>query len=151
MMASLCTASTQLITTLNNRPLGRPLGRCLLVGIGLVAANCLAQTPGALGTLFFNAKERDAIVASRNAPTDQTPMPTLMSLSGVVTRSNGKSTAWINGQAIRDGEAPIAGVPLVIGHGGVKVNKHSLGIGETLDLTSQQRTDILPGLSVTRR
>ena len=151
MMASTRTTPNELMSPLSNRPCGRHWGRCALASVSLVAGNCLAQAPGAVGTLFFDAKERDAIVASRNAPTDQAPLPTLMSLSGLVTRSNGKSTAWINGQAVRDGEAPIGGVPLVIGNGVVKVNKHSLRIGETLDLASQARTDTLADKAVTRR
>ena len=151
MTASTRPAANTMVTALNSRPFGRPWSRCLLVPLSWVAATGLAQTPESVGTLFFNAKERDAIVAGRNASTDQAPLPTVMSLSGVVTRSNGKSTAWINGQAVREGESPMPGVPLVIGHGVVKVNKHSLRIGESLDLTSQQRTDILPAQAVTRK
>lgn len=148
MMTSTPLAFTKLSAAPTSGPSWR---RWLIVTISLLGGGCWAQTPSSLGTLFFNAKERAAIVTSRNVPSDQAPVPTLMMLSGVVTRSNGKSTAWINGQALRDGESPMPGMPLVIGHGVVKLNKHSLRTGETLDLTSQQRTDILPAQAVTRK
>lgn len=113
---------------------------------------CSAQPiGGALGPLFFTPAERQAIAASRNKPQDQAAASTVISLSGVVTRSGGKSTAWINGQPMREGEAPLPGMPLSIGHGQIKVHKHSLRIGETLDLTTLQRTDILSPDSVTRQ
>ena len=87
----------------------RPL---LLSGTALLAAaSLLLATPAAaedpLGRLFFSPERRQAMDRQRqlNQPekSDAEDSPTL-TINGVVTRSSGKRTVWVNGVAQHDRE-----------------------------------------------
>lgn len=98
-------------------------GACgVLAGATLFATTALAQpiaaaapvessprATGELGRLFFTPEERHRLERQRDAKTEEKPVaapdPTL-TIDGVVTRSSGKRTVWINGAAHNDGEQP---------------------------------------------
>lgn len=60
-----------------------------------------------LGRLFFTPEQRDALDARRKARLPDTPAAATTSRStrvdGYVLRSGGKSTVWVNGEAIAEG------------------------------------------------
>ena len=81
------------------RPSRRAMARCLAAAVLLASAHAGAQAP--LGRLFFTPEERAALDAGRplhaepEVQTDITPRR----LDGIVRRSDGHSTVWINGAA----------------------------------------------------
>jgi len=131
---------------------GTVLGRGLLLAL-LLPATASAQ-PGEerLGTLFFSPAERAAIVAARrSAPSGVVNYGTSVSVSGLVKRGRQKSTAWINGQTVAEGQAvPAAGIP-VISARGVTIDGQNVRVRETLDLESGARNDALPKGAVSIR
>lgn len=82
-----------------------------LAGIG----NSLAQPTEPLGRLFFTPERRAALERQRqlNIQEAQTLEGAAMSLDGVVLRSGGKRTVWINQQAQHDDSAP-SGVTVAV-------------------------------------
>ncbi|MBK8120556.1 MAG: hypothetical protein IPK39_16280 [Sulfuritalea sp.] len=95
----------------------RPPARMMSVLLGLAA---LVPAPAAdcqeLGRLFFTPEKRATLDRQRtlNIQEAQTLQGNTMSLDGVVYRSNGKATVWINQQAQADGESSRTGVSAVV-------------------------------------
>jgi hypothetical protein len=88
---------------------------CGLIALaGLMPANA-ADTPE-LGRLFFTPERRIALERQRtyNVQEAQTLQGTALSLDGVVQRSSGKATVWINRQAQNEGESARTGVSAVV-------------------------------------
>ncbi|MBI5110174.1 MAG: hypothetical protein HZA62_15675 [Rhodocyclales bacterium] len=71
-----------------------------------------AAEPAALGRLFFTPERRLALERQRthNVQQAQALQGTTMSLDGVVYRSSGKSTVWINQHAQNETDAKRTGV-----------------------------------------
>lgn len=94
----------------------------LIVGLmpGLLSLAMLAPARAAdapeLGRLFFTPERRAALERQRafNIQEAQTLQGTSMSLDGVVYRSGGKSTVWINQKAQTEGESTRTGVNAVV-------------------------------------
>ncbi|KAF0161921.1 MAG: hypothetical protein FD157_4068 [Rhodocyclaceae bacterium] len=118
----------------------------------LPAAASAQSSEERLGTLFFSPAERSAIVVARRV--DQPGVVsdgTSVSVTGLVKRDGQKSTAWINGQTVTEGQAvPAAGVP-VIGAKSVTIDGQPVRVRETLDLESGARADALPKGAVSVR
>nr|VFK30308.1 MAG: hypothetical protein BECKMB1821G_GA0114241_106217 [Candidatus Kentron sp. MB] len=99
-------------------------GTMLLLCIGFSA---WADTP-ALGRLFFSEQERRELNRLREekqspekpiAEKKQTPLPTKsFTVNGIVARSNGNNTYWINGQPVPEN---------ALSHPGIHIIKHSNG------------------------
>lgn len=88
---------------------------CGVVGLAALASAHAADTPE-LGRLFFTPERRIALERQRtyNVQEAQTLQGTTMSLDGVVYRSSGKATVWINRQAQNEGESTRTGVSAVV-------------------------------------
>jgi hypothetical protein len=92
----------------------------LLATAGTAAAQDSASGTGAaapaLGRLFFTPEKRVALERQRqlNIQETQTLEGATMSLDGIVVRSSGKRTVWINNRAQNDQAAP-AGVTAALG------------------------------------
>ena len=97
-----------------------------------------------LGRLFYTAKERaslDANVRSSSAQAKKPiPIPPSMTLNGVVTRSDGEQTVWIDGRAYHRTESGGLQVTTRSNDPGVveiKVpgvpNRRSVRVGQRLD------------------
>jgi hypothetical protein len=86
-----------------------------LASLSLLAPASAADTPQ-LGRLFFTPERRLALERQRthNVQEAQTLQGTSMSLDGVVHRSSGKTTVWINRQPQTEGEATRTGVSAVV-------------------------------------
>lgn len=69
-----------------------------------------------LGRLFFTPERRAILERQRtlNIQEAQTLQGTTMSLDGIVYRSSGKATVWINRQAQTEGEASRTGVSAAV-------------------------------------
>lgn len=86
-----------------------------LLGLTLLGPACAADTPE-LGRLFFTPERRIALERQRthNVQEAQALQGTTMTLDGVVYRSSGKTTVWINRQSQNENEAARTGVSAVI-------------------------------------
>ena len=122
----------------------------LLLTLSTTAFHALAQSSENLGPLFFNAAERRAIVEERVGPAEQEKPPSIVTLSGVLVRSDGKGTAWINGKAVPEGHSPFPGIPVTIRPGHISIKNQAVRPGEMLDLTNSHRVDTMAAGSVTR-
>lgn len=123
----------------------------------MVAAKAFAnespnQSLDDLGTLFYSSSERAAVLKARLGEVDAPSANGLFSVDGVVKRTEGKSTVWINGRPIPEGQSPFP-TPLrfAINVGGITVKGTRVRVGETLNLDNLQRSDfIAPGSLISR-
>ena len=106
-----------------------------------------AEAP--LGRLFFTPEQRQALDRLRQADgrgqNANAADPTL-TVNGIVTRSNGKRTVWINGTAHTERESHSGTVVSTqnLGAGRLRIRPEGappadLRVGETLDVGSGQR------------
>jgi hypothetical protein len=125
-----------------------PIALLVLVSLGTVGEPCSAQE---LGRLFFTPEQRQALDARRRARLPDRPSTPVVAspttrLDGYVTRDKGKSTVWVNGEALPESapEAPRIGgsgrVTVNVGDGGARGN---LRPGETLDRGTGEVKDVL--------
>lgn len=130
---------------------------CLLLGALLLAGVHGAQAQE-LGRLFFTPDQRAALDARRKARVPDKPAATpivespLTRVDGAVRRSGGRSTVWVNGEAIQEGTpgeiprlAPGSGpgsgrVSVPVGEG---AQRYDLRVGETLDRGSGEVRDVI--------
>ena len=121
---------------------------------GSALATATAVQPGErVNTLFYSPAERTSIERSRQGQEQSAaPVNNLMTVNGVVKRNHGNSTAWVNGQAIQEGQpAPPANRVTTSGLGAT-LDGRPVRVGETLDLSTQERSDIVaPGAVTIRR
>ena len=126
----------------------------------VVSASLMAQaadevTPPkpTLGTLFYTNAERSSISRAR-LDTGQVseagePVANVLSVTGLVKRQGGHSTVWINGQPVSEGESISQGKHLSTTPGGIRLDGTGVRVGESLDLTTRERTDIVQPGAVT--
>jgi len=107
-----------------------------------------------LGRLFFTPEQRAALDARRKArvpdrPNVTTTVSPTTRLDGYVKRQGGRSTVFVNGDAVLEGtaDAPVVDperrggrVPVTTGEGGQRIE---LRPGETLDRDTGQVRDVL--------
>ena len=122
--------------------------------LALLAALCPpAQAEGELGRLFFTPERRQALDRQRQFNIEErqeVPENPTLTINGVVTRSSGKRTVWVNGVAQNDNETPngVAVVPNRKAPGEVVVQSGDsvLGdakIGETINRNTGETADVL--------
>ncbi len=132
------------------RPL---LAAALLLGVLLGATDAAAQE---FGRLFFTAEQRAALDARRKARVPDKPAATpqaespVTRVNGAVRRTGGRSTVWVNGEAIPEGSQPEgaelardAGASRVTIPAGEGAQPFKLRVGESLDRGSGEVRDIL--------
>lgn len=122
----------------------------LLAGSALAAQGSIL-TSERLGTLFYSPSERVAIVRARQDEPEAPANSSLMTVNGVVKRHGGSSTAWVNGRAVLDGQrlSPVTRVGVT--ERGVTLDGKPVRVGESLDLSTRERSDIVaPGAVTTR-
>ena len=136
-------------------------------GIALLAF-LLALTPIAsaqessqpLGRLFFTPERRQILDRQRQLniqEKQEVPEDPTLTINGVVTRSSGKRTVWINGvsQNENDNSTGVVVIPNKKDPGKVTVQSNespsaNAKVGDTVNRTSGESTDILNGGSITR-
>jgi len=105
----------KLLTRIASAGLASLVSLVMLVPAHAANTTSATDTPE-LGRLFFTPEKRALLERQRtsNVKEAQTLQGTTMSLDGVVYRSSGKATVWINRQAQTEGEASRTGVSAVI-------------------------------------
>jgi hypothetical protein len=104
-----------------------------------------------LGTLFYSPAERTTIVGDRQQAPEAPARNSRMKVSGVVTREHGNSTAWVNGQVVHEGQPAPPASPVTMHRGGITLGGTPVRVGETLDLITRERGDIVaPGAVILR-
>jgi hypothetical protein len=126
----------------------------------LLSAALLFAGPAAaqeLGRLFFTPEQRAALDARRKARVPDKPAAVQQAespvtrINGAVQRSGGKSTVWVNGEAVPEGSQPDNAqaaprganpgrVRLPSGEGG---QRYDLRVGESLDRDSGEVKDVI--------
>jgi len=130
----------------------RALVAALALGL-LAAGTARAQQ---LGRLFFTPEQRDALDARRKARLPDKPAAAAAPVSpttridGVVQRSRGKSTLWVDGTAVPDGTQPEGlrvrrgsdpgRVTVTVVESGQRID---LRVGETVDRATGEVKDVI--------
>jgi len=128
-----------------------------LLSLTLLAPAFAADAPE-LGRLFFTPERRSTLERQRtlNVQEAQSLQGTSMSLDGVVYRSSGKATVWVNNQAQTEGESSRTGVTATISPGtpgsallapGEEAPAR-LKVGETINRATGERNTRLGGGAV---
>jgi hypothetical protein len=135
------------------RSTGRRIGAAAAASALALAQFALpaAAAETELGRLFFTPAQRQDMERKRHAPlppppaersgTGAPPQESGLTLNGLVTRSSGRNTAWVNGVPENDrAQASAAGVRIgPPGEPGVQ-----LRVGETYMTSSGTRRNLLP-------
>ncbi len=120
-----------------------------MLALSAVASGIPIQTGERLGTLLYSAAERSAITRTRLGQADATPVDNLMTVNGVVKRHGGNSTVWINGRAVGEGQSTPPTIRTTISTTGVTLDGQHVRVGETVDINTGERTDIVAPGAVT--
>jgi hypothetical protein len=119
-----------------------------LLVLGLLSAPSAAQEP--LGRLFYTPEQRQALDARRRARLPDRPSAPMVAspttrLDGYVRRENGKSTVFVNGEALPETapEAPRIGTGRVTVNVGESGARAGLRPGESLDRSTGEVKDVL--------
>jgi len=128
---------------------------CLVLCAALASGPAAAQE-GTLGRLFFTPEQRAALDARRRARVPDKPAATPVEspysrVDGTVRRAGGRSTVFVNGEAIPEGAtAPGGGeAPSPAGSGRVRLPsgeaapQRDLRVGETLDRGTGEVRDVV--------
>ena len=121
----------------------------LAVLLALAAGESWAAS---LDRLFFTPERRAALERQRqlNQQETQTIEGSVMSLDGIVVRSSGKNTVWVN-QRPQDERAAATGVTAAVGKGGKAVvtageeAPAELRVGESINRATREKNDGLGG------
>lgn len=132
----------------------KPARYALALAVFATAVPPLARA-AELGRLFFTPERRAALEHQRafNVQEAQTLQGTTMSLDGVVHRSSGKSTVWINRQAQNEGDSARTGVNATVAAGSPgsavlapgEEAPSRLKVGEAVNRATGERTTRLGG------
>ena len=127
----------------------RPLLRFFAVLVCALSAHigpAHAAADDALGRLFHSPQKRAVLDELRilNISTAGEASSEYLRVDGIVRRTNGPNTLWINGQVQND-KAPVArtrrdSVEVVVGDG----RRIEIKVGETLQLAPDANTGVLP-------
>lgn len=127
----------------------------LLIASSSWHIHAAAPPPSPLGRLFFTPEKRLALEHQRlsNIQETQTLEGATMSLDGIVQRSSGKSTVWINGRAQDEHDAARTGVTVRLtpkdpGRAQLSPGEESptqLKVGEAINRATGERNDRLGG------
>lgn len=124
----------------------------------LIALLALAPAAGAaeLGRMFFTPAQRATLDNARRQniraeisndgeqqPTASAPMPQNVSVNGLIKRSDGKNTVWINNRAVTEQQPGAIGA--VIGKSDNRVQLNVPESGRKLDLKVGQSVEIVSG------
>lgn len=126
-----------------------------LCAFTLLAALCPAVAAEELGRLFFTPERRQALDRQRQfniQEKQEIPVDLTFTINGVVTRSSGKRTVWLNGVAQNDNEKPsgVAIIPNGKAPGKVVVQPGdapagSARVGDTVNRNTGETSDLLDG------
>ncbi len=140
-----------------------PLLRALALPAALIAAmpgaSSAAIAAEALGRLFFTPEERQRLDRERQHPDEaRARAGSTIVINGVVARSSGKRTIWVNGAAQHDGDtaggvvvttrredpASISVATATPGPSGV-AGRAKIRVGGSINLETAQAADLVAG------
>ena len=124
----------------------------VMLAVSALANEALSQPGERLGTLFYSSDERSAITRGRQGEAaTAVEASTLFNLSGIVKRERGNSTVWINGRAVTEGQSLAPTTRTTISITGVTLNGQQVRVGETVDINTHEKSDIVaPGAVTTK-
>jgi len=137
----------------------------LLAALALVAAFCTnasaQESSDELGRLFFTPERRQTLDRQRQLniqEKQEIPEDPTLTIDGVVTRSSGKRTVWVNGVAQNENETP-SGVSVTPrrkdpGKVVVQASESPAGnakVGGTINRNTGVATDLLNGGRISTR
>ena len=111
-----------------------------------------AASAAELGRMFYtpaqratldNARKQNIRVDIGNDNEQAAPVPQNLSVNGVVRRSDGKSTVWMNNRIVADRN--VGGVSVVPGRNDNRVNLTVPDSGRSIDLKVGQTVEIISG------
>jgi len=121
------------------------LALCLCAGSGWAQGQSGAKQAESLGRLFFTPQQRQELDRRRQLNIQEAIVvrESRFTVNGQVSRSNGKTTTWINGTPVNELYRPRdpATIPIRTGEGEPSV---PVKVGQTLD---KGRGEILDGLA----
>jgi hypothetical protein len=123
----------------------------------LLAPAHAQQAPGELGRLFFTPERRQTLDRQRQLNIqEKVPDDPTLTINGVVTRSSGKRTVWINGAAQNENDGGVAVTPRHKDPGRVVVEATNAPaanarVGDTVNRTTGETTDLLGGGRISTR
>jgi len=126
------------------------LNACLLA----LAAVPVADADEVLGRLFFAPERRQQLDRQRelNVPDRQLPADSMLTIDGLVVRSSGRRTAWVNASPHNEDEAwsdvsvtPQRGEPGRVWFEANDAPTVRARVGETINRSSGEATDLLQG------
>ena len=121
------------------------VGALGMAGSGALAA---ADAREALNTLLYTPAQRQQIVQARQPQAGEQAVTTSVThLQGVVRRGAGRSTVWVNGKSLPEGQAQ---TPRLRGVDAVVAGQR-LRVGEAIDTLSGARSDVVVPGTVSRR
>ena len=135
-----------------------PFSLRLMTALGALvfaAFSLPAAAEESLGRLFFTPERRQTLDQQRQfniQEKQEIPEDPTLTINGVVTRSSGKRTVWVNGVAVRE-SGPVSGVevvPMLKNPGRVVINSAEMpaaaaNVGNTVHLDTGENTDLLRG------
>ena len=120
----------------------------LVIALSLQTSNHALAQDEALGRLFYTPKQRAALDANVRSVTKQerppAPIPPSVTVNGVVTRSDGERTVWIDGQPYHRDETGEVQVTIEPENPGV-VELKVQGVPRRLPVRVGQRLDPASG------
>ena len=118
----------------------------ILMVMAAIMPWCASNSAETLGRLFFTPAQRSTLDAGKQLATPRKAAPSgprAATLNGVVTRSDGERTVWVNGKAYYNGSpegAEIKTSPATPANAEVRVSGQALAVrvkvGQQLDLNS---------------
>lgn len=140
-------------TALPHRLLRGTLGSILVLGLAATSAAALAQSHDTLGRLFFTPEKRQLLDRQRDLNVQaqqETPEDPTLTINGVVSRSSGKRTVWVNGAAQNEKDIPgdVAVTPEKKNPARVVVQPSQQSatharVGDTINRSSGEAADLL--------
>jgi len=128
----------------------------LVLACALVALSAPAPAEP-LGRLFYTPDQREALDTARNKKTrgnpdtekekpavEAPPAPEIVTYGGIVRRSDGKTTVWLNNRAVNEKDKGSGAVLSAVRPDG-RVTLHSPQTGRNVDLKVGQRAELLSG------
>ena len=138
----------------------RPASGLLYLMLLLSVPAPSAHAEDGLGRLFFTPERRQILDRQRqmNIQTrPETPEDPTLTINGVVARSSGKRTVWINGVAQNENDLPgdVSVIPnrkeparVIVNTG--QASTANARIGETINRTTGEASDLLGDGTITR-
>jgi hypothetical protein len=123
---------------------------CLLAVATFLSTEVALAQDKALGRLFYTPDQRAALNANirsvTKTPKKRAPIPRSVTLSGVVTRSDGERTVWVDGQAYHQGNPDDVRVITNSGDPGLAELKVR-GVGKRVPVRVGQQLDPASGIT----